>query len=290
MDENQRQDWWPEERPAGTAQNPEQNTPPAGNDPAQEPLREAPYSYEPGADSDHSPDQNLQYSDSFRNQQNQSGQQNSDNYWNQQNQSNQQNSDNYWNQQNQSNQQNSDNYWNQQSQSNQQNSDNYWNQQNQSNRQNSDNYWNQQNRQNAGNGWNQQNYGYQPQRPLNNAMAIASLVMGILSIVLICCGLSYCFGALGIIFALLSRKNGPMESQAKIGLGLSIGGTVFGLLTILMLLIGNSSFEILQEYQRFYNEYEENPYFDSDSPFDSYPGLDNFEDWYYEVPDSSDSL
>ena len=76
--------------------------------------------------------------------------------------------------------------------------------------------------------------GYQPQNGKTPAspMAIASLVMGILSLVLCCCfGIgSIVLGALGIIFAILSRKEKPMETMAKVGLGLSIGGVIIGLI------------------------------------------------------------
>lgn len=133
------------------------------------------------------------------------------------------------------------------------------------------------------NGWNQTPYQTPNRSPLRstNSMAAASLVMGILSVVLICCGFSFCFGALGIIFALLSRRNGPMEPQAKAGLGLSIGGTVIGIALIIFLTIGNSHYsEILQEYKRFYNEYEDD-YFD-DGIFENYyenlPFENNFPD------------
>lgn len=133
------------------------------------------------------------------------------------------------------------------------------------------------------NGWNQTPYQTPNRSPLRstNSMAAASLVMGILSVVLICCGFSFCFGALGIIFALLSRRNGPMEPQAKAGLGLSIGGTVIGIALIIFLTIGNSQYsEILQEYKRFYNEYEDD-YFD-DGIFENYyenlPFENNFPD------------
>ncbi len=133
------------------------------------------------------------------------------------------------------------------------------------------------------NGWNQTPYQTPNRSPLRstNSMAAASLVMGILSVVLICCGFSFCFGALGIIFALLSRRNGPMEPQAKAGLGLSIGGTVIGIALIIFLTIGNSQYsEILQEYERFYNEYEDD-YFD-DGIFENYyenlPFENNFPD------------
>lgn len=52
-----------------------------------------------------------------------------------------------------------------------------------------------------------------------NNMATASLVMGILSLALFCCcwdGLI--FGSLGILFAILSRADGQLESKARAGL------------------------------------------------------------------------
>lgn len=216
MDENQRQDWWPDEHPTDTPQNPEQHTQPEENAQAQEPTWQELYPN--------------------------NGNSTSDNYWNQ---------------------------------------------------------YNQQNFNNQQNPYNQPNPGYYPQRHMNNSMAIASLVMGILSIVLICCGFSFFFGALGILFALLSRKEAAMDPQAKIGLGLSIGGTVMSLVLIIVVLAGNSSYysDFIKEYQRFYNEYEDEPLFDPENLEDSYPDMENFGnwnfedgDWYFEEPDSGDSL
>lgn len=65
-----------------------------------------------------------------------------------------------------------------------------------------------------------------------NGLATASLVMGILAVVMTCCcygGLI--FGGLGILFALLSKGNEPMSGRAKAGLGLSLGGLI---LTVFM--------------------------------------------------------
>ena len=65
-----------------------------------------------------------------------------------------------------------------------------------------------------------------------------------------------------------------MDPQAKVGLGLSIGGTVIGIAMILFLTIGNSQYsEIMQEYERFYNEYEDN-----------YSEDDIFENYYENLP------
>lgn len=60
-----------------------------------------------------------------------------------------------------------------------------------------------------------------------NGLATASLVMGILAVVMTCCcygGLI--FGGLGVLFALLSKGNGPMSGRARAGLGLSLGGLI----------------------------------------------------------------
>lgn len=68
-----------------------------------------------------------------------------------------------------------------------------------------------------------------------NSMAIASLVMGILSLVGCCCGgVGTVFGALGITFALLSRGEEPMNTHAKTGLTLSIIGICLGVLVVVL--------------------------------------------------------
>lgn len=66
-----------------------------------------------------------------------------------------------------------------------------------------------------------------------NAMATASLVMGILALVTCCCCYGgMIFGGLGILFALLSRGDGPLEGQAKTGMILSVIGLILGVLTL----------------------------------------------------------
>ena len=79
-----------------------------------------------------------------------------------------------------------------------------------------------------------------------NSMATASLVMGILSLVTCCCYYgTFIFGGLGILFALLSRTEERMCSQAKTGLALSIAGLVlvfvlWGGLLVLGRSVGNT--------------------------------------------------
>lgn len=72
----------------------------------------------------------------------------------------------------------------------------------------------------------------------NGAMSMAALVMGILSLLCCCCGyVGVVFGALGIIFALLSRQNGPMCGRAKTGLILSAIGLVISVISMVMWLL-----------------------------------------------------
>lgn len=70
-----------------------------------------------------------------------------------------------------------------------------------------------------------------------SGFASASLVLGILSLVLgCCCYVSIPLGGLGILFAILSKKTAVMEGRARAGLGLSIAGLVLSiLLTIIAL-------------------------------------------------------
>ena len=75
---------------------------------------------------------------------------------------------------------------------------------------------------------------YQKQSEEKNGMAITSLVMGILSLVTCCCGwIALVLGILGIIFAILSRGEDSMCSQAKAGLILSIIGVSIAILVII---------------------------------------------------------
>lgn len=119
-----------------------------------------------------------------------------------------------------------------------------------------------------------QNY-QSPGKPASG-FSIASLVMGIISLLMVCCGISYVFGALGIIFAILSRTSGrKMDSQASIGLGLSIAGSVIGIIVLVVYLAGNysyiaSSLENIENYQQYYY----------DDSMDDFYGYDDYGDYF----------
>lgn len=80
--------------------------------------------------------------------------------------------------------------------------------------------------------------GFFRPEPRTNSFAVASLVMGILSLVCCCCGyLGIAAGGLGIMFALLSRGREPMCGQARAGIILSAAGMFLGLISILGALV-----------------------------------------------------
>ena len=110
----------------------------------------------------------------------------------------------------------------------------------------------------------------------NNGFSLASLILGITSIVFICCG-GFVFGALGIVFAILSRGANAMSSQAKVGLGLSIGAFVISLIAVPIMLfsyIANTHFasefqnRFREEFDRSYNETYDDIWEDFDDEYD----------------------
>lgn len=101
--------------------------------------------------------------------------------------------------------------------------------------------------------------GHQPYRTpkKNNNMALASLIVGVLSILLCCCGgFGIILGAVGIVLAILSRGREPMETSAKVGCGLSIGGIILGIAVLVMAFAVVGSDEFRSElYQRSYGDH-----------------------------------
>lgn len=67
-----------------------------------------------------------------------------------------------------------------------------------------------------------------------NNMATTSLVMGIMSIVLsCCCCIGGVFGGLAVLFACLSKTDGPFDGKAMAGLITGIIGILLGIVGII---------------------------------------------------------
>ena len=108
--------------------------------------------------------------------------------------------------------------------------------------------------------------------PKSSGLATASLVMGICCLVLICCGASFMLGALGIIFALLSRGNGQMNGSAKAGLILSIVGIILSIAVyafyLISLFTSGQIQDMMDTYEYYYDFGEDD--FNSDDVMDYY--------------------
>ncbi|MGI6008286.1 MAG: DUF4190 domain-containing protein [Ruminococcus sp.] len=110
--------------------------------------------------------------------------------------------------------------------------------------------------------------------PQSSGLATASLVMGICCLVLMCCGASFILGALGIIFALLSRGRGRMSGSAKAGIILSIVGIILSIAIytfyIVNLVASGQVQDIIDSYEYYYNydssDYDD--YYDFDGSYD----------------------
>lgn len=119
------------------------------------------------------------------------------------------------------------------------------------------------NQNNSFDGWSSQenpqgNYAYQTVMEIKSrsrGFAIASLVLGILS--LVCCCISYAglvMATLAIIFAIVSRKKmGYFDSLAIAGLIVGIIGVIFGAFSILVDVIMSSE-EFWIEFEKMYPE------------------------------------
>lgn len=97
---------------------------------------------------------------------------------------------------------------------------------------------NSQNPQNQNNEWDRWNsgassssyYNQPTHTPYDQGFSIASLVLGLLSTTLGCCGISLPLGALGILFAILCYRRGKhLNSNARFGLCLSVFGCIYGI-------------------------------------------------------------
>lgn len=120
----------------------------------------------------------------------------------------------------------------------------------------------------------------------SDGMATAALVLGILSILFICCGGSVILGGLGIMFALLSRGGESMDTTARVGLGLSIGSIIINILLIVLLVIFSMRSESYADFMtEFLEEYEYDEDYEYSDPIDEFFN-DYFEeeDGFYPAP------
>lgn len=89
------------------------------------------------------------------------------------------------------------------------------------------------NNQNQGSGYGYYNQPYTPIR--KNNFALASLILGVCTLILMCTGVfSLITGSLGILFAVLSRRQGRFERPSMMGLVTSAIGFGFSLLMVIM--------------------------------------------------------
>ena len=91
-----------------------------------------------------------------------------------------------------------------------------------------------------------------------HSFEIASAVMGIISLVLLCTGvLSIPTGALGILFSVLSRKrSNPLTPLAKAGFTISILGIVLGaLVTVVAIYTVMTDPSVIEEVKQMYTRY-----------------------------------
>lgn len=85
--------------------------------------------------------------------------------------------------------------------------------------------------------------------------AVASLVLGILSIVLCCCYyIGLVCGIVGLVLSVVAKKNGNDEGINKAGLVLNIIGVSIGAIFVILLIIGAGASqytyqELLKELQ-----------------------------------------
>lgn len=107
----------------------------------------------------------------------------------------------------------------------------------------------------------------------SQGMATGALVLGICSILFLCCGISWIFGMIGIVLAILSRGAGSMNNSAKIGLGLSIGGSILGVIATIAL--------IMYSFQSDYWSYMDNQFFEQYN--DSTDDYDDLKDYFSDI-------
>lgn len=114
-----------------------------------------------------------------------------------------------------------------------------------------------------------------PRNQYSSSMALASMILGIVSVVaLCCCGIPFITGGVSITLALLSKgKDSKLVSPAKTGLILSILAIVFSVaLCIASAVYLLNTPEFMEQYKETYEEiYGEGTFPDSFEDFQNLP-------------------
>ena len=85
-----------------------------------------------------------------------------------------------------------------------------------------------------------------------HGFAVASLVLGIVSVVLCCCTwVGIVCGIVGLVLSILARKAGNTETICKAGLILSIIGLALSIILLIVSLV------LAAQYQEFINKYKQ---------------------------------
>ena len=85
-------------------------------------------------------------------------------------------------------------------------------------------------------------------RPPASQLSMASLILGVISILFLCCGTSFFFAAPGIVLALLSRGNREMDGMARDFL-FSVLGLILSLIAVIAILFMSFDPDSMQEIQ-----------------------------------------
>lgn len=100
-----------------------------------------------------------------------------------------------------------------------------------------------------------QNPGKQP----TNGLALASLILGILSVLLsLCYGIGILFGIAALVLGIISRKStgGKLSGMALAGVICSICGIVIGIAFIVLAFVGFALLSDISQEQGFENIYD----------------------------------
>lgn len=91
----------------------------------------------------------------------------------------------------------------------------------------------------------------------SQALATASMILGVCSFLFMLSGGFLLFGSLGILLAILSRGSGKMSTAAKAGLGASIAGILIGTAVVVTLFSSVIQSDNLDHYLEDFEDYYE---------------------------------